>query len=475
MRTARIVALVVGSLMAIAAVVLVLGGLVVALVWTTQRDADGYVELTLDRLETPTAAVTAEEVDLAAEPGSPRWLVRAVDVDVRIRATPAASDRELFVGVGPQEEVEAFLAGVAHERIVDLDDGREAVLRRRDGTPTAPPPGEADFWTSSVSGDGRQELLWEAQSGNWAVVLMHADGSPGLAADVAVGVRSGAVLPLALTASGIGLLLLVGGVVLVVVGATGLAARPAAAPGWQGGAVPAGAATAFAPGSSPVRSEPVRLEARLEPGLSRWLWLVKWILVIPHMVVLAFLWVAFVVLTVVAGFAILITGRYPQDLFTFNVGVLRWTWRVLCYAGTGGLGTDRYPPFSLAPDPGYPAELDVARPAELSRPLVLVKWWLLAIPHYVVVAILVGGPVWWFGLLGVLAVVAGGHLLLVGRYPEGLFALVIGLNRWVFRTVAYAALMTDRYPPFRLDQGGREPVDPPPGADPPPVGETGAF
>src|SRR5450755_4189641 len=113
---------------------------------------------------------------------------------------------------------------------------------------------------------------------------------------------------------------------------------------------------------------------------------VKWLLIIPHVVVLFFLWCAVTVLTVVAGFAILFTGRYPRAIFDFNVGVMRWTWRVGFYT-TSAFGTDRYPPFSLEPDPSYPADLQIDYPRHLSRGLVLVKWWLLAIPHYLVVAV----------------------------------------------------------------------------------------
>ena len=123
---------------------------------------------------------------------------------------------------------------------------------------------------------------------------------------------------------------------------------------------------------------PVSPEGELDPNLSRWLWLVKWLLAIPHYIVLAFLWIAFVVLWVVAFFAILFTGKYPRGMFDFNVGVLRWTWRVRYYT-YGALGTDRYPPFSLkAKD--YPATLDVEYPEQLSRGLVLVKWWFLRYP-----------------------------------------------------------------------------------------------
>ncbi|WP_419866251.1 DUF4389 domain-containing protein [Ornithinimicrobium cerasi] len=199
---------------------------------------------------------------------------------------------------------------------------------------------------------------------------------------------------------------------------------------------------------------------------------------IPHAIVLALLWAAFLVLSVVAFVAILVTERYPRAIFDFNVGVLRWSWRVAYYS-YGALGTDRYPPFTLDDVPDYPARLDVDHPEHLSRGLVLVKWWLLALPHYLIVAVLTsnglrwvdqsvpvgwtwettGGGQWLWqggGLIALLALVAGLSLLFTGRYPQGLYDLLIGLNRWVLRVGAYAGLMTDTYPPFRLDQGGGE-------------------
>ncbi|MBG6212232.1 hypothetical protein RCH23_000145 [Cryobacterium sp. CAN_C3] len=214
---------------------------------------------------------------------------------------------------------------------------------------------------------------------------------------------------------------------------------------------------------------PVRLSGELDPELSRWLWLVKMFLAIPHFVVLAFLGLAFLLTTVVAGLAILFTGRYPRPLFDFNVGVLRWNWRVGFYV-YAAMGTDRYPPFTLART-DYPADFDVDYPERLSRSLVLIKW-ALAAPHLVIVALVMANilyypwtagsgqgaglqPAGGYSVLNLLAVVAGIFLLVTAQYPRVLFDLLMGINRWIYRVLAYVALLRDEYPPFRLDPGAQ--------------------
>jgi hypothetical protein len=213
-------------------------------------------------------------------------------------------------------------------------------------------------------------------------------------------------------------------------------------------------------------TSPLHLAGELDPHLSRWLWSVKMFLAIPHFVVLAVLGAAFLVSTLIAGVSILITGRYPRALFEFNSGVLRWNWRVGFYVWAA-LGTDKYPPFTLARTSDS-ARIDVEYPERLSRGLVLVKW-LLAVPHLIIVGLVLADiliypwstsgagasvqPAGGYSILNLLVVIAGVFLLITGTYPRSLFAFVMGINRWLFRVLIYVALMTDVYPPFRLDEG----------------------
>jgi hypothetical protein len=437
----RIALLVVGCVVALISLGFLAGGGVLLWQHTTQRDADGFYTTRHETFITEGYALQSDDLDLGTE--GPDWLFEEGRLaTIKLEGDSAEPGKQLFFGIGPADDVERYLEGVEHDVIADVDlDPFDVRYRHETGTRTPDPPEEQTFWAAS----GVEEVEWEVDEGRWMAVAMNEDGSRGIVAEVSIGAKSDLILPAAL------ILLLLG------LGVGALAALLIALAVRGGASAPVVASEAPLPADP--EAYPVQVVGDLEPNLSRWLWLVKWLLLIPHIFLLAFLWAAFFVVTVIAFFAILFTGRYPRGLFGFNVGVLRWSWRVAWY-GYGGLGTDRYPPFTLA-DVDYPARLHVPYPERLSRGLVLVKWWLLAIPHYVVVAFFLGpGWGWWGwndawggpGLIALLVFFAAVVLLIKNRYPQSLYGLVLGMDRWVARVVAYAALMRDEYPPFRLDR-----------------------
>ncbi len=457
------VLIVVGTIVGLIGLALLAGG--GTLLWAnqTQRDDDGYVTSRTVIVADDGRAIATENLDLGDLPGgSGRW------ADLRIRAT-GAGGRPVFVGIGPRDDVQRYLADVQHAELTDVDlDPFRPTYRQRTGTRTPAPPDTQGFWVARGLGSGQQTLRWGVDDGNWQMVAMNADGSAGVALNASLGVKFAHVVKVVIGLLVGGSLMLGGGILMIVFGGRRRDGPPQGEHAADGTA--AGTASMETSEGSTSRvsraTYPVDLTGELDGGLSRWQWLVKWLLAIPHYIVLIFLWIAYSVVTVIAFFAILFTGRYPRGLFDFNAGVLRWSWRVGFYSYSA-LATDRYPPFTLAKT-DYPADIEVSYPEHLSRGLVLVKWWLLAIPHYVVVAILAGnwtygsawGERWWGwawtpaggGLIGVLVLFAAIALLFTGRYPRSLFDLVIGMNRWVYRVIAYATLMRDEYPPFRLER-----------------------
>ncbi|EMY34150.1 hypothetical protein D477_011076 [Arthrobacter crystallopoietes BAB-32] len=501
MKPGHIIMLVLGILLSLTGFALAASSAFLGVVQSAQ-DEDGYLVSDRVRFTAPTHALVSEPLEVVLDEALPPGM-RSDNFSVMLRAAAVPRDQEIFIGIAQTAQVDAYLADVAHSQLDDVGFAPfEPDYREVPGTATPAPPGDQAFWAVSASGPGEQRITWDLQSGDWTVVVMNNDGGAPVSADLAAGLRLGFLGPLAIGLLIAGLVLLIIGLPLLLLGAAGLGrhlppgpanrgtdrpaypdhppAYPYRAPAnstsdaYPGNAPPAGASPASAPppgNPTDGKPYPALLYGQLDPGLSRWLWLVKWLLAIPHYILLFFLWFAFGIVTIAAGFAILFTGRYPHSLFKFNVGVVRWNWRVAFYA-YGALGTDRYPPFTLAPA-AYPAEFDVAYPHRLSRGLVLVKWWLLAIPHYLVVAILTGSAYTWWAmdddwdsytrvstpsLLGLLVFIAAVILLFTARYPRGLFNLVLGINRWVYRVTAYAALMRDDYPPFRLDQGPAEPL-----------------
>lgn len=544
LRTGKVVLLVIGSLLILMGLGLA-SGAAVAGVFNAGQSGDRFLSLPEETYEVDSYALTLPDVNVDGA-------VRAEDAvaTLQLEGRPAQG-RDLFIGIGPSDAVDRYLRDVPRSELQDVSFAPFRVdYLNIQGTRAPAPPGSQDFWAESSSGSGEQSLEWNLDGGDWSVVVMNADGSRSVAADLQAGVRAGFLGPLTWILLTSSIVFLIAGIALVVIGASGLrhrsggrpadtgdpgqagqagepgqparasavpqtygqmqdrygpagpyasAAEPAGAA--ESAAGPAGAHTAGGGPAAGLRDPepagpryPARLYGEIDPGLSRWMWLVKWFLAIPHYIVLFFLWIAFFVTTVIAGIVILFTGRYPRGLFEFNVGVVRWSWRVTFYA-THALGTDRYPPFTLERT-DYPADFSVDYPRELSRWLVLVKWWLLVLPQALVVAgftqasvvvnrfypvgsqddaggwaRMVPGRMWadawdggWEGapavvtrqglsLLALLVLIAAVILLFRGRYPRHLFDLIMGLNRWSYRVLAYSALMRDEYPPFRLDQG----------------------
>ncbi len=452
-----IVALALGILLAMLGAVGIAGGIVASTV-SAGQGPDGYLSSPAREFTTTSYALTSPPARIGTEK------VPFALGTFRLKVTPSQAGAQVFVGIGPKTDVDRYLSGVSISEITGVESSPFRVQYRDvPGTAAATPPGEQDFWTESSSGPGTQQLTVDLRSGNWVAVVMNSDAGAGVTVNLQAAVRSAWLDTVPPT-------LWIGGLVLLVLGG-GLVALGAIFLGRQ-------AATSMRPGSDAAPATtgvyPARLSGKLDLQLSRGLWLVKWLLAVPHFFILFFLWVAVAITTIISGFAVLFTGRYPRPLFDFVVGVLRWNWRVSFYAYSA-LATDKYPPFTLA-STDYPADFHVDYPQRLSHGLVLVKSWLLAIPHLLIVGIFTGGA-WtsqynwgeWptdygrvagFSLLGIMVLVAAAALLFTGRYPRTIFDLAMGINRWIYRVGTYVLLLRDEYPPFRLDQGPCDPAKP---------------
>ena len=190
--------------------------------------------------------------------------------------------------------------------------------------------------------------------------------------------------------------------------------------------------------SASMSGYPVSFDVEYPEAPNRWLILVRWLLAVPHLIVLYFLGIIISVIWVVSFFTILIGRTYPESLYKFAVGTLRWNQNVMAYV----LVRDAYPPFSMNEDAYEGVTFTVARPAEFNRWLVLVKW-LLVIPHVIILALLqivaLFAFLWLF--FGV---------LVTGQYPRPAFDFLLGVGRWSARVNAYFMFLVDEYPPFAL-------------------------
>jgi hypothetical protein len=205
-----------------------------------------------------------------------------------------------------------------------------------------------------------------------------------------------------------------------------------------GGAQPPAPPPPPPPSETAAEEYPLRADIVHQAEYSRFMPLVKWLLLIPHYIVLIVLAIGALFAILISFFAVIITRRYPRGLFDYVVGVSRWAWRVQAYLL---LMVDPYPPFSLQDDPSYPARFEIEYPEDgvaRWRPLFA---WILAIPYLIISSIL-------FQLAEILAFFAFFTILFTKKYPEGMFKIALVGLRWQARGNAYAYWLTTKYPPF---------------------------
>lgn len=219
----RVVAVVLGSVAALIGLALLLGGAALIGAHASARDSDGYYTTGTERLTTATYALTAENIDLGNDAAD--VVPKDVLGRVRIRAEQPGG-RPVFVGIGPEGDVDAYLRGVAHAEVDDLDPPR---YRISGGGPPRGRPSAERFWVAAAEGPGRQAVTWEVEGGQWTIVAMNADADRRVVLDADVGAKVGWLLAVGIGLVVVGLLLLAGGVVLIVV-AGRRASRPPAPP-----------------------------------------------------------------------------------------------------------------------------------------------------------------------------------------------------------------------------------------------------
>jgi hypothetical protein len=188
-----------GTLLILTGVILLaIGG---TAVWANQqRDADGYFRAGPERVSTETSALSVPSLEVSGA-GPDDLYADDFLGDVRLQVESRSGDVPVFVGIGPAAEVAKYLDGVRRDEVSDLDvDPFELVVTTQPGGRPAAAPATQSFWVASEMGTGRRTLGWNATEGDWTVVIMNADGSPFVDADVSIGGKLPAVQGIAVGA-----------------------------------------------------------------------------------------------------------------------------------------------------------------------------------------------------------------------------------------------------------------------------------
>jgi hypothetical protein len=206
----RVIGMVFASIGGLVGLALLLGGIAVIAAYGFGRDDDGYFTTDRQRLDSPAFAILSEEIDLGA--GELDWAPDGILGDVRVQVD--GGERPVFVGIGPDDEVDRYLSRVGHDELVGFD-GDDAEFIPHEGRRPRTPPGEQDFWVADAEGPGEQAVTWDAEFGRWTAVVMSADGSRGVDVEADVGVKVGWVIWAGLGMLAVGLLMTIGAVIVI--------------------------------------------------------------------------------------------------------------------------------------------------------------------------------------------------------------------------------------------------------------------
>ena len=206
MNAGKVIMAIFGAILGLVAFALLTAGVVLLWAYGTQRTSDGFFEAQTVSLSTDTHALITGPIDLvAARPTG--WFPASQLATLRLEVD-STDGSPVFVGIGPENEVAAYLDGVGLAEVRRSSPTSEEVTYRTvEGGAPPGTPAEQGFWVASAEGEGPQTVTWELESGEWTGVIMNVDGSAGVTADFDAGARVGVLLPIS-----IGLVL--GGLVL---------------------------------------------------------------------------------------------------------------------------------------------------------------------------------------------------------------------------------------------------------------------
>jgi hypothetical protein len=205
----RVIGIVVASLGGLIGLALLVGGIAVLSAYAFGRDADGYFNTDREQLQSATYAITTEDIDLGADEVD--WAPDKILGKVRIQVD---GEKPVFVGIGPDEEVDRYLGDVAHDELIGFD-GDEPEFNPHEGSAPRAPPGDQDFWVAEAEGSGEQAVTWDAEFGRWTAVVMNADAARGIDVEADAGVKLGWAIWAGLGMFVVGLLMTAGAVIVI--------------------------------------------------------------------------------------------------------------------------------------------------------------------------------------------------------------------------------------------------------------------